>query len=84
MTSNNERTETATAGQFMLTQRNVGFDSNDGQWVVTLLSENYWSPIGTLRRRRRGALIGIFATESAAMDAVRSTTLPPVTDEMVL
>jgi hypothetical protein len=82
--SNNEETITTDAGQFMIGQRNAGYADNDGAWVVTQLKELYWSNIGTLRQRRDGQFIGVFATRTDADAAIAAATLQPVNDKMVL
>lgn len=82
--SNHLHTITTPAGQFVVEQRNVGFASNDGKWVVSLLPELYWSHIGTLRKRREGRFLGAFTGRATANAAIATTGLPPAIDVMVL
>ncbi len=82
--SNNARTMTTTVGRFALEQRNVGFFPNDGKWIASQYPELYWSSIGTLRRRRAGRFLGVFATEADALAAIEAADLMPEIDEAVL
>lgn len=81
---NNDQTIKTEAGKFYVNQRLSGYAENDGKWVVEQLQELYWSPIGVLRRKRRGAFVGVFDTIKDAEDAIKSATLQPINDEMVL
>jgi len=80
---NHDQTIRTEAGEFMAVQRNSGYADNDGAWVITQLPELYWSHIGTLRQRRPGAFVGVFATIEEAEAAIRSARLQPEQDENV-
>jgi len=80
---NNDQTVKTEAGEFMAVQRNQGYATNDGHWVVTQLPELYWSGIGVLRQRRPSSFLGAFATPELAAAAIESATLQPVADRMV-
>lgn len=81
--SNNERTVTTPAAEFLIGQRNAGYADNDGRWVVHQLPELYWSKGGVLRRRRPGAYLGAFETEAAALAAIEAAEAQPERDEWV-
>lgn len=82
--SNNKRSIKTEIAEFMIEQRNVGFNNNDGRWIVSQLSENYWSDAGFLRQRRPGAFLGVFDTEADALAAIDAAEVQPITDQMVM
>lgn len=81
---NHRHSFTTGAAEFMLEQRNAGFDPNDGRWILNQLPELYWSRAGALYRRRAGRFVGVFEDSDAARDAAAAAGLMPVVEEMVL
>lgn len=71
------RQVTTDVGEFMLEQRNIGFEPNDGKWVVTQLPGLFWSEIGVLYQRRPGAFLGVFDTLELAYKAAYEAERQP-------
>lgn len=83
--SNNEAHVKTEAGEFLYSQRNVGYWENDGRWIVNQLSELYWDGYGYLTQKREGILLGIYDTKEEAEEAIRSATqLPELEHHKVL
>lgn len=80
---NKDQTVKTDAGEFMIVQRNEGFDRNDHQWVVTQLAELYWSNIGVLRQRRPEKFLGVFPSLVDMVEAIEAAELQPIKDKMV-
>jgi hypothetical protein len=81
--SNNKRSVATDAGEFLIEQRNVGYEPNDGKWLVSQLPELYWTGYGFLRQRRSGKFLGVFDTLSDANTAIENATVQPVDDEAI-
>lgn len=81
--SNNLHSVKTDIAEFMLEQRNVGFEPNDGQWILYQSSELYWSSCGVLITRRAGKRLGIFADLDMAQKAIESAEVQPLIDEPV-
>jgi hypothetical protein len=75
--SNHEQAIRTDVAEFMITQRNVGFADNDGQWIVTQLAEFEYNHLGTLYKIRGGKFLGAFADLDAARAAIATATVQP-------
>ena len=83
--SNRNETVRTEAGMFYLCQRNAGFETNDGRFVVQHLADLYWSAIGTLRQRRGpGRVLGTFDTYEQALAAIDAAGPLPLNDRAVV
>jgi len=82
--ANHDQSFTTEAGEFLVTQRNVGFFHNDGKWVVNLCPDLYWDGWGYLTKRREGRRVGAFATIEEAEEAIRATERPAELEEHVI
>jgi hypothetical protein len=81
--SNNEWSFKTDVAEFVLVQRNVGFEPNDGRWIVRQCAEFYFGEGGFFRQRRPGRFLGTFDDAGAAMRAVATATRVPVDDRLV-
>lgn len=80
---NNEQRVTTGAGEFMIQQRNMGYEVNDGKWVATQLPELYRGGAGEWRQRRPEYFLGVFGTPVDMVEAIVAAPPRAVCDRVI-
>ena len=75
--TNNNVTLSTEIGRFMIEQRNVGYSTNDGRWLLTLLPEHSFGTNGRMIQRRPGQFLGGYDSLTAAVGAMHAFSAPP-------
>lgn len=75
--TNNNATFSTEIGRFMIEQRNVGYSTNDGRWLLTLLPEHSFGANGRMVQRRPGQFLGGYDSLTLAVEAMYAFSTPP-------